>query len=131
CSKCHRPWLCSEHCKNKWDYRGHAFKCAIDTANYLIQACWTDWLNDLEDTKEDFGFTKFALAYNSTKLFGLYSFLVYFLEVRSQELHKWQIKGTLTENIIAKHETMTNYTPGAYYAWFCWNLHIFNLQGGP
>ncbi|KAI6146682.1 hypothetical protein BKA82DRAFT_4356100 [Pisolithus tinctorius] len=123
-SECHKtPELsgecANERCENEWDSYRHTFKCAIgrplDTADYL----------------EDFGFTKFASAYDSTKLFGLYSFLVRILEVGSRELHKWQIEGTLTENIIAKHETMTNYAPGAYYAWFRQNLHIFNSEGGP
>ncbi|KIN95022.1 hypothetical protein M404DRAFT_334734 [Pisolithus tinctorius Marx 270] len=57
CSKCHGPWLCSERCENEWDSYRHTFKCAIgrplDTADYLVRACWTDWLDDLgEDTRK-------------------------------------------------------------------------------
>ncbi|KAI6102714.1 hypothetical protein EDD17DRAFT_232893 [Pisolithus thermaeus] len=135
CSRCRGPWLCSERCENEWDYHGHTFKCAIgrplDTADYLVRACWTDFLDDLdEDTKEDFGFAKFASVYDVQKLFGLYVGLTR-MGVRSRELHKWQIEGTLTENITAKYEAIPEHHRGGYYPWFRKNLHVFNSPSGP
>ncbi|KAI6037932.1 hypothetical protein EDC04DRAFT_2604460 [Pisolithus marmoratus] len=136
CSKCHGPWLCSERCENEWDYYGHTFTCAIgrplDTADYLVRACWTDDLDDLdEDTMEDFGFTKFASVYDVYRLFGVYYDLVRYMGVRSRELHKWRKEGTLTENIIAKYEVIPKSNRGGYYPWFQQNLHVFNSRGGP
>ncbi|KAI6138605.1 hypothetical protein BKA82DRAFT_4234313 [Pisolithus tinctorius] len=135
CSKCRGPWLCSERCEDEWDYHGHTFKCAIgrplDTADYLVRACWTDWLGDLdEDTKEDFGFAKFTSVYDVQKLFGLYVGLTR-MGVRTRELHKWQTEGTLAENITAKYEAIPERHRGGYYPWFRENLHIFNSRGGP
>ncbi|KAI6000924.1 hypothetical protein EDC04DRAFT_2612036 [Pisolithus marmoratus] len=95
----------------------------LDTADYLVRACWTDDLDDLdEDTMEDFGFTK---------LFGVYYDLVRYMGVRSRELHKWRKEGTLTENIIAKYEVIPKSSRGEYYPWFQHNLHVFNSRGGP
>ncbi|KAI6000927.1 hypothetical protein EDC04DRAFT_2584061 [Pisolithus marmoratus] len=136
CSKCRGPWLCSERCENEWDYYGHTFTCAIgrplDTADYLVRACWTDFLDDLdEDTMEDFGFTKFASAYDMHRLFGVYSGLVRYMGVRSRELHKWRKEGTLTENIMAKYEVIPKSSRGEYYPWFRQNLHVFNSRAGP
>ncbi|KAI6000933.1 hypothetical protein EDC04DRAFT_1069347 [Pisolithus marmoratus] len=135
CSNCRGPWLCSERCENEYDYYEHTFRCAIgrplDTADYLVRACCTDYLDDLdEDTKEDFGFTKFASVYDVRRLFGLYVGLIH-MGVGSRELHKWQTEGTLIENITAKYEAIPERKRGGYYPWFCKNLHVFNSGDGP
>ncbi|KAI6137193.1 hypothetical protein F5141DRAFT_72626 [Pisolithus sp. B1] len=135
CSKCREPWLCSDHCENDWDYYEHIFTCAtsrpLDTADYLVRACWTDFLDDLDEaTEEDFGFAKFALLHDVQKLFGLYIGLICYMGVGSRELHKWQKEGTLTENIIAKYELLPKCDRGRYYLWFREHLHIFNSRGG-
>ncbi|KAI6099387.1 hypothetical protein EDD17DRAFT_234075 [Pisolithus thermaeus] len=136
CSKCRGPWLCSERCEDEWGCYGHTFNCAIgrplDTADYLVRACWTDSPDDLdEDTKEDFGFTNFASAQDVFKLLRVYAYLVCFMGVGSRELHKWQEEGTLTENIIAKYEVIPEGSRGGYYPWFRQNLHVLNSRGGP
>ncbi|KAI6000926.1 hypothetical protein EDC04DRAFT_2612038 [Pisolithus marmoratus] len=116
--------------------RGRAVNAArtsrpLDTADYLVRACSRVWLDDLdEETKEDFGFTRLASVYDVQRLFGLYVGLVS-MRVSSRELHKWQIEGTLAENIIAKYETISDHTCGEYYPWFQQNLHVFNSRGGP
>ncbi|KAI6137194.1 hypothetical protein F5141DRAFT_1231066 [Pisolithus sp. B1] len=136
CSKCHGPWLCSDHCENERDYHGHTFKCAtsrpLDTADYLVRACWTDFLDDLDEaTKEDFGFARFASLHDVRRLFGLYVGLVRYMGVGSRELHKWQKEGTLTENIITKYEFIPNCDYGGHYLWFHQHLHIFDSRRGP
>ncbi|KIK15395.1 hypothetical protein PISMIDRAFT_16539 [Pisolithus microcarpus 441] len=136
CSKCCGPWLCSEHCENEWGCYGHTFNCAIgrplDTADYLVRACWTDSPDDLDDdTKEDFGFTKFTSAQDVYTLLRVYASLVCDMGVGSRELHKWEEEGTLAENIIAKCEVIPESSRGGYYPWFRQNLHIFNSRGGP
>ncbi|KAI5992173.1 hypothetical protein EDD15DRAFT_2577266 [Pisolithus albus] len=136
CSKCHGPWLCSEYCENEWACYGHTFNCAIgrplDTADYLVRACWTDSPDDLDDdTKKDFGFTKFTSARDAYTLLRVYASLVRYMEVGSRELHKWQEEGKLAENIIAKYEVIPESSRDGYYPWFRKNLHIFNSRGGP
>ncbi|KAI6137198.1 hypothetical protein F5141DRAFT_1209526 [Pisolithus sp. B1] len=138
CSKCCGPWLCSERCEDEWGGYGHTFNCAIgrplDTADYLVRACWIHSPDDLdEDTKEDFGFANFLSARDVHRLLGVYASLVRHMEVGSRELHKWQEEGTLTENIIAKYEVMPESSRGhdGYYSWFRQNLHVFNSRGGP
>ncbi|KAI6037922.1 hypothetical protein EDC04DRAFT_2897095 [Pisolithus marmoratus] len=132
CSKCLGPWLCSERCESEWDYFEHTFRCAIgrplDTADYLVRACWTGWLDDVDgDTAEDFGFAKFVSNQDWQKLFGLYVGLTR-VGVRSRELHKWQTEGSLTENIMAKYEAIPQCIRGAHYPWFRKNLSIFSTQ---
>ncbi|KAI6137199.1 hypothetical protein F5141DRAFT_1209527 [Pisolithus sp. B1] len=106
----------------------------LDTADYLIRACWTHSPDDLdEDTKEDFGFTNFLSAQDVYRLLGAYATLVRHMGVGSRELHKWQEEGTLTENIIAKYEVMpeSSRDHDGYYSWFRQNLHVFNSRDGP
>ncbi|KAI6165506.1 hypothetical protein EDD17DRAFT_1690553 [Pisolithus thermaeus] len=137
CSKCRGPWLCSERCEDEWGGHGHTFNCAIgrplDTADYLVRACWTHSLDDLdEDAKEDFRFANFLSAQDVHRLFGVYASLVRHMGVGSRDLHKWQEEGTLTENIIAKFEVIPESSRDrGYYPWFCQNLHVFNSRGGP
>lgn len=132
CSKCLGPWLCSDRCENEWDYFEHTFRCAVgrplDTADYLVRACRTGSLDDVDgDTAEDFGFAKFASDRDLQRLFGLYVGLTR-MGVRSRELHKWKTEGTLTENIIAKYEVIPERIRGVYYPWFRKNLDIFNSR---
>ncbi|KAI6000935.1 hypothetical protein EDC04DRAFT_3074700 [Pisolithus marmoratus] len=132
CSNCRGPWLCCECCEREWVYCEHTFRCAIgrplDTADYLIRACWTGLLDDVDgDTAVDFGFVKFASDHDLQKLFDLYVGLAH-MGVRSRELHKWQTEGTLTKNIMAKYEAIPQRIRGTSYLWFIGNLNIFNSQ---
>ncbi|KAI6137196.1 hypothetical protein F5141DRAFT_72594 [Pisolithus sp. B1] len=135
CSKCRGPWLCSERCEKKWGYYGHTVNCAIDrpldTADQLVRACWTNFLDILDkDTKEDFRFTRFASVFDVQRLFAVYANLVRHMGIESRELHKWQKESTLAENIIAKYEVTPGRSRGGYYLWFRQNLHVFNSRGG-
>ena len=51
--------------------------------------------------------------------------------VSSRDLHDWQIKGTLTEHIISKYETIPAHARGLYFHWFLRNLNQFNKADDP
>ena len=135
CSKCGGPWLCSQSCETAWGYYEHNFNCALgrplDSADYLLRACWRDVLPDDEDTVEDFRFMKFASVYDQLKLLGVYIGLTRSMYVGSRELHQWQIAGTLAKSIKSKFEARPEHCRGTYYSWFRENLHVFNSDGPP
>ncbi|KAL4069065.1 hypothetical protein J3A83DRAFT_4095983 [Scleroderma citrinum] len=130
CSKCRGLWLCSQSCEISWGDCGHDFICMLgrplDSTDHLICDCRENIFSDDEDTLKDFGFTKFTSIYDWWNLLGLYIGLTCIIGVGSQELHQWQVKGTLTENIISKFEALPQDCHGRYYPWFCENLHVFN-----
>lgn len=135
CSKCGGPWVCSKSCEIAWGYYEHNFNCALgrplDSADYLLRACWRDNMPDDEDTTEDFRFVKFASAYDQVKLLGLYIGLTRTMGVGSRELHQWQTGGTLAKEIISKFEARPQHCRGVYYPWFLENLHVFNSDSPP
>ncbi|KAI6138606.1 hypothetical protein BKA82DRAFT_4234318 [Pisolithus tinctorius] len=134
CSRCRGPWMCSERCENECHY-GHTSECAMgrpDTADHLLWACRTLWLGYLDDdTRQDFGFTKCSSVYDVERLFGLYVGLTLSLGVESRELRKWQKEGTLTENIMAKYETIPENRHSECYRWFHKTFGVFNSRSGP
>ena len=133
CSRCFGSWFCSESCEREAeDSPVHKFICSIgrplDTADYLQRACISDSMPEDEDVLHDFRFSKFCSGTDKSRLLGLYQGLLYYIPepVSSRDLHDWQIKGTLTEHIIAKYETIPAHARGGYFPWFLRNLNQFN-----
>jgi len=105
CSRCSGPWLCRKACEMAYDFYEHNFTCAIrrplDSADYLERACWRNEIPADLDALEDFGFTKFASAFDQTKLLGVFVGLTQ-MGVGNRELRQWKEEGTLTANIVSK-----------------------------
>lgn len=57
---------------------------------------------------------------------GLFEGLVKHLKVGDRKLHRWQVKGTLKQNIIAAFSTLPADSRGGYYAWFLEHDWIFS-----
>lgn len=129
CSRCSGPWLCHKACEMAYDFYEHNFACAIrrplDSADYLEQACWKNEIPADLDALEDFGFTKFASAFDQIKLLGVFIGLTR-MGVGNRELRQWKEEGTLTANIVSKYEAEPNRCWGRYYPWLQKRLHIFN-----
>ncbi|KAL6307475.1 hypothetical protein BKA93DRAFT_893568 [Sparassis latifolia] len=128
CSKCNRPWLCSENCERLYDSPYHNFLCAIDrpldSADYLYLACLKDTFPDDSDTLNDYGFSRLLSVGDQSKLLGLYRGVFLYMNTNVRDLHKWQLEGTLAANIIAMYEKIPEGSRGGYYPWFLQNRHI-------
>lgn len=93
---------------------------ALTTADYLMMDCVADEIPEDPDVLRDFGF-EHILAFNErSKLLGLYKGLMY-LEVRSEELHSWQVSGSLANQIIEIFERRPVESRGGYFPWFVKN----------
>ena len=73
----------------------------------------------------DFGFHHFHDAKSHSYIMGLFTGLIRYLDVGDRELHRWQVTGTLKENIIKRFSILPEGSRGGYYAWFLEHDLIF------
>jgi hypothetical protein len=129
CSDCQMDWYCSEACQQERGIR-HNFSCAIgrpiDTSDHLYLACLDDTFPQDPQTREDFGFHRLPSSADQSKLLGLYVGLLIYQKTPSEEVHQWQTKGTLVENICEVYNRIPESHRGSYYPWFLENKHILD-----
>ena len=72
-----------------------------NTAERFALACLKDVLPEDMQTQEDFGFSAFCSSEDQAKLLGLYLGLLgeLLLNVPTRTLHRWQVDGTLYDDI--------------------------------
>ncbi|KAM0161986.1 hypothetical protein ACHAPG_002003 [Botrytis cinerea] len=75
------------------------------------------------DVLEDFGFNCLTSFADHCKLLGLYKGL-WLGGVPVEDIHKWQVEGTLIANIKKYFYQIDEAYRGGYFPWFLGNLHI-------
>ncbi|KAM0134264.1 hypothetical protein ACHAP3_005577 [Botrytis cinerea] len=75
------------------------------------------------DVLEDFGFNRLTSFADHRKLLGLYKGL-WLGGVPVEDIHKWQVEGTLIANIKKYFYQIDEASRGGYFPWFLGNLHI-------
>ncbi|TGO12411.1 hypothetical protein BTUL_0089g00480 [Botrytis tulipae] len=104
----------------------HLFTCAkrpLTSADYLYRNIVRDTVPDEEDVLEDFGFNRLVSFADRCKLLGLYKGL-WLGDVPVEDIHRWQVEGTLIANIKKYFYQINEANRGGYFPWFLGNLHI-------
>ncbi|KAF7943452.1 hypothetical protein EAE96_011378 [Botrytis aclada] len=125
CSICNKDFYCSESCETKI-YGSHVFTCAkrpLTSADYLYRNIYEDTMPDDEEVLEDFGFNHLSSFADRSKLLGLYKGLL-LGHVPAEDIHRWQVEGTLIANIKQHFYQIKEANRGGYFLWFLNNLHI-------
>ncbi|THV46494.1 hypothetical protein BGAL_0381g00010 [Botrytis galanthina] len=125
CSICNKDFYCSELCETK-THGSHLFTCAkrpLTSADYLYRNIVRDTVPDEEDVLEDFGFNRLVSFADHCKLLGLYKGL-WLGDVLVEDIHRWQVEGTLIANIKKYFYQINEANRGGYFPWFLGNLHI-------
>jgi hypothetical protein len=129
CSICGKGLFCSELCQEKRS-GSHLFTCTkrpLTSADYLYRCIGDDVLPEDEDVLEDFGFNQLTSFADKCKLLGLYKGL-YLSEIAEEDVHKWQVEGTLVENIKEFFYQIPETHRGGYFPWFLKNTHILERR---
>ena len=126
CSFCNRGLYCSEYCQ---DQRSgpHLFTCTkrpLTSADYLYRCIFQDVLPDDEDVRENFGFNQLTSFADQCKLLGLYKGLYLSDRITEEDIHKWQVEGTLVANIKDFYYQIPETHRGGYFPWFLKHQHI-------
>lgn len=126
CSLCNRGRYCSEGCQ---DQRSglHLFTCtkrSLTSADYLFQSIVGDVVPDDEDVREKFGFNQLTSFADQCKLGGLYKGLTLSDRITPEDVHKWQVEGTLVANIKEYYYQIPEKFRGGYFPWFLKHTHI-------
>ncbi|KAF8848410.1 hypothetical protein BDZ45DRAFT_810815 [Acephala macrosclerotiorum] len=106
----------------------HIFECAkrpITTADYLYMNCLRDEMPDDEEVLKDFGFDALVEYADKTKLLGLYQGLCR-SDVPIEDIHKWQVEGSLVANIKEFYYKIPESSRGGYFPWFLDHTDIFD-----
>lgn len=122
---CNKDFYCSELCETK-THRSHLFTCAkrpLTSADCLYRNIVRDTVPDEEDILEDFGFNSLVSFADHCKLLGLYKGL-WLDDVPVEDIHRWQVEGTLIANIKKYFYQINEANRGGYFPWFLGNLHI-------
>ncbi|KAK2758342.1 hypothetical protein FQN54_004190 [Arachnomyces sp. PD_36] len=143
CSDCGKDWFCSPRCQKKRTTR-HLWQCSggrpLTSADYLIRDFVEDKLPTDPQVQIDFWFNRLPSAVDQSNLLGLFQGL---LRIREEEedgevdnlvaetLHKWQVEGTLVENIVQAFHTWPEEHRGGYFPWFSRNRAIFERSETP
>jgi hypothetical protein len=101
CSVCNKDLYCSESCETKRS-GPHVFTCTkrpLTSADYLYRNIGQDTIPEEEDVLEDFGFNHLTSFADRSKLLGLYKGLYLSDEIPVEDIHKWQVEGSLVANI--------------------------------
>lgn len=130
CSLCNRDLYCSEYCQ---DQRSgcHLFNCnkrPLTSADYLFNCIGRDALPDDEDVRESFGFNQLTSFADQSKLLGLYKGLYLSDRVKEEDIHKWQVEGTLVANIKDFFYQIPETHRGGYFPWFLKHTHILEKR---
>lgn len=128
CSICNKDAYCSESCEEKRS-GSHIFTCArrpLTTADYLYKNITDDRLPDDEDVRKDFGFNHLTSYIDQSNLMGLYKGLWYSDDITAEEIHKWQVEGSLVANIKKYFYGMPEECRGGYFPWFLNNTYILD-----
>lgn len=126
CSVCNKDLYCSERCQDQ--RRGsHLFTCTkrpITSADYLFRCIADDVLPDDEDVCEKFGFNQLSSFADQSNLLGLYKGLYLSERIIEEDIHKWQVEGTLVANIKEYYYQIPENYRGGYFPWFLKHTHI-------
>jgi hypothetical protein len=125
CSICNKDFFCSESCEEKRS-GSHLFLCTgrpLTSADYLYKNIGEDTLPDDEDVLADFGFNQLDSFADRSKLLGLYKGL-YLSEVRAEDLHRWQVEGSIVANVNRIFSQIPEQCRGGYFQWFSKHTHI-------
>lgn len=128
CSICNKDAYCSESCEEKRS-GSHIFTCTkrpLTTADYLYRSIADDRLPDDEDVRKDFGFNHLTSYGDQSKLLGLYKGLWFSDDITVEEIHKWQVEGSLVTNIKEYFYNIPEECRGGYFPWFLNNTHILD-----
>lgn len=126
CSVCNTGLYCSKYCQ---DQRSgpHLFTCTkrpLTSADYLLKFILQDVLPDDEDVRESFGFNQLTSFADQCKLLGLYKGLCFSDRITVEDIHKWQVEGTLVANIKEFYFQIPETYRGGYFPWFLKHTHI-------
>lgn len=130
CSICGKDAFCSQRCEEKRSGR-HIFTCrkrSLTSADYLYRSIATDELPEDEDVLEDFGFGYFTSFADKCNLLGLYKGLYLSDEITVEDVHKWQVEGSLVTNIKNYFHQIPENCRGGYFPWFLNHTNIFDQR---
>ena len=128
CSMCGRDFYCSQWCEDRRS-GSHVFTCAkhsLISADYLYHSLRVDTLPDDEDVRDDFGFNQLVSFADQRNLLGLYQRLYLSGKVTEDDIHKWQVEGTLVSNIKVFFYQIPEEHRGGYFPWFLKHEHILD-----
>lgn len=128
CSVCNKDAFCSKSCEEKMP-GNHVFTCArrpLTSADYLCRSIIQNEIPEDEDVLNDFGFQNFTSFADKGNLLGLYKGLYVALEVSPEDIHKWQVEGSLVANIKRVFYGIPEAYRGGYFPWFLDHTHIFD-----
>lgn len=126
CSVCNKGLYCSESCEAERTGL-HLFTCnkrPLTSADYLYKNISEDTLPDEEDVLEDFGFNNLTSFADRSNLLGLYKGLWLSDEIKVEDIHKWQVGGSLVANIKKYYFQIPETHRGGYFPWFLENTSI-------
>jgi hypothetical protein len=118
---------CSESCEKRSGL--HLFTCTkrpLTSADYLYRNIGQDTIPEEEDVLEDFGFNNLTSFADRSKLMGLYKGLYLSDEISVEDVHKWQVEGTLVANIKNYFYQIPETCRGGYFPWFLKHTHILD-----
>ncbi len=102
CDLCHNEWICSRKCEQEIRIN-HIFRCSpnrpLDSADYLVKACYDGMFPDDPQTRNDFGFSKLYTTMEHNRLFFLYNCLIHSVNWDSRMIHTWQLENHLASKI--------------------------------
>ena len=128
CSICNKDAFCRASCEEKRS-NYHIFTCSkrsLTTADYLYRDLADDRIPDDEDVRADFGFKNLLSFNDQSNLLGLYQGLRLSREITVEDVHKWQVEGSLVANIKEYFYAMPKECRGGYFPWFLDNTHILD-----
>lgn len=135
CSVCDRDLYCSKYCQDRRS-GPRLFTCTkrpLTSADYLFRCIGQDVLPDDEDVRESFGFNQLTSFADQCKLLGLYKGLYLSDRITAEDIHKWQVEGTLLASIKDFYYQIPETHRGGYFPWFLKHTHpreACNQQGG-
>jgi hypothetical protein len=94
----------------------------------LYRSIGINELPDDEEALEDFGFNHFTSYADKCKLLGLYKGLYLSDEITVEDVHKWQVEGSLVANIKNFFYQIPERCRGGYFPWFLNHTDIFDRR---
>ncbi|OCL03033.1 hypothetical protein AOQ84DRAFT_420660 [Glonium stellatum] len=94
----------------------------------IISGGLDDLLPGDEGVLEDFGFNRLTSWTDHSKLMGLYQGLYRYRKVAVEDVHQWQVEGTLVANIKKVFYQIPERQRGGYFPWFLKHTHILERR---